>query len=113
MLIKYNLSTYNFDLFIFFIKPSSFIAKAIFPLILSFPNMKAWVGLSFPVNIFTKSSLLIVILQSTSPSGGSPWPIEPDLFFKSKYQSSSRSPRTNNNEQFKIVVKKLQMVATK
>ena len=57
---------------------SSFIASIMFPLIFNFPPIKACVGLSSPLNIFTKSSESKFMVQFASPPGKEPLPTLPE-----------------------------------
>lgn len=79
-----------------FISFSSFIAKAMLPLILSFPDIKALVALALPENIATKSLSSIPIVQSAPPDG-SPVPTEPLPFLRSRCQVPGCSPYRRTN----------------
>ena len=76
---------------------SSFRASPVSPLILSFPDIKAVVGLNFPANIFWKFSLFNVTVTSALFCG-SPLPTEPFPFFKSMNQTPVSSPEITNRK---------------
>ena len=74
---------------------SSFIASIISPLIFNFPPMNACVGLSSPLNIFTKSSESKFMVQLASPPGKEPLPTLPE-------KRETRSNCQDHNEMKKV-----------
>ncbi|MPC62167.1 hypothetical protein E2C01_056250 [Portunus trituberculatus] len=74
---------------------SSLSALPMSPEILSFPVMKAVVGLREPENIL-KKLLLFMTKVASGVAGGSPWPHAPLPFFRSMYHLPTSSPDTSN-----------------
>jgi len=69
---------------------SNFMAKPMFPLILSFPHMNAVVAFIEPSVSLLKTSVFNVRVQSTLPSNA-PDAKAPFSFFKSKYHSAGEA----------------------
>ena len=86
-----SVHSHSLDFWVCCISFSSFMASAMSPLIFSLPIMKEVVGLALPTNMSVKRAPSIFMTQSAPPAG-SPLPMAPRPFFRSKYQVPSSLP---------------------
>ena len=86
-----SVHSHSLDFWVCCISFSNFMASAMSPLIFSLPIMKEVVGLALPTNMSVKRAPSIFMMQSAPPSG-SPLPMAPLPFFRSRYQVPSSLP---------------------